>query len=434
MYCRLWKLVIPVALTLPIAGAIGGEPTLVLENARVIVGNGIVMESAEIVISGERIQSVSEASPKLDAVERLDVCKMTVMPGLIDTHVHVLMPAGIQGEEAYREYLRETVPRNLKEFLRHGVTTVKSIGDPEDLILGLRGKVNKGVVSGPRLLAVGPGFSSPGGHPSITMCRNDPWARSQLCVEVEDEEVARAAVRRLAGLEVNAIKAVYHGGAAAPPFPAMRQLRGDVLRAIIDESHRHGLRVTVHTWREKDAIKAVELGADGVEHGAPETPLNGNHLARVLCEQKAFYVPTLQALDVPWFDKNILEDAMHNLKQLADQGVQIAVGTDTFGNFPPGLSTIRELEHMADAGLTQSQIIQAATCNAAEHLGLLEDLGTIEPGKYADMIIIDGDPLEDISAIRKIEVVIKGGNILRFEADQEGAGQTPSDTSSSLRQ
>ncbi|MFC1596842.1 amidohydrolase family protein, partial [Planctomycetota bacterium] len=250
-----------------------------------------------------------------------------------------------------------------------------------------------------------------GGHPSVTVCRGSPWFRSELSVEVDDEGEGRKTVRQLAEKRVDAIKVVYHGSTSNPAGAvSFEKLSVDVMRAIIDESHQHGLKVTVHTWREQDAIVALESGADGLEHGVVDAPLGNDRLAQILLDRNAFYVPTLRVLTL---GKNPvpLETAQGNLKDLTHRGVRIAVGTDTLGDQPRGLNTILEMQLMAEAGMAPAQIIRAATHDAADHLGLLERLGTVEPGKIADLIIVDGDPLKDMSVLHKVEIVIQRGHI-----------------------
>ena len=389
----------------------GGEPTLVIENAYVIVGDGVVMDGATVVITGDRIQSVSTKNPELKAVKRIDARGRTLMPGLIDTHVHFFGLTG-QGQAAFRAQIETLAPKYLKDLIQHGVTTVKSLADPLDLVLELRTKVNDGKILGPRILLVGPCFTAPGGHPAVTLGRDDPWMRSQIAVEVDDEDTARREVRRLAEKGVDAIKAAVEAGQGTGMPDVMPRLSVNVLRAIIDEAHKHKLRATVHTHREQDVIDAIEAGADGVEHGLWGSTLRDNRLADLLLKRNVTYTPTLWAFSLDK-DSKSSEIARQNLRALSDKGIRISVGTDTLCSMPrPGLNTIQEMEFMAESGLTPEKIIRAATRNAAEHLGLLDRLGTVEPGKLADLILVAGDPLKDISALHQVQMVIKAGQVV----------------------
>ena len=398
-----------------VAGSHGQEPTLVIENSRVIVGTGVVKDVATVVIAGDRIQSVLTKSPHLKAVKRIDARGRTLMPGLIDTHIHF----GLSGQSrvAFRAQMETSPPKYLKDFIQHGVTTVKSLADPLDLVLELRTMVNEGDILGPRILLVGPCFTAPGGHPVATL------GQDEGAIEVDDENTARKEVRRLREKGVDAIKAVLEGGGGWGMPDTLPRLSANVLRAIVDEAHKHKLPATVHTHREQDVLDAVEAGADGVEHGVSDATLSDNRVANLLLERNVNYTPTLWIMRIGSLasESESFEITKQNLKFLSDKGVRISLGTDTLCSMPrPGLNTIQEMEFMAEAGLTPEKIIRAGTRNAAEHLGLLDDLGTVEPGKIADLIIVAGDPLKDISCLHQVEMVIKGGKVVH-DVDAETA-------------
>jgi len=407
-------------LLLVAAGSYGAEATLVIENARVIVGDGTVKDVATVVVVGDRIQSISAEKTQLKAAKRIDARGRTLMPGLIDTHVHFFGLTG-RGEAAFRAQINTLAPKYMKDFLRHGVTTVKSLADPLDLVLELRTMVNDGRILGPRILIVGPCFTAPGGHPAVTLGEDDPWMRSEIAIEVDDEDTARRAVRRLAAKGVDAIKAAVEAGQGTGlPDKVLPRLSPDVLKAIVDEAHKHKLSVTVHTHREQDVVDAVKAGADGVEHGVWDAALGDSRLAEMLLERNVNYTPTLWIMSLNK-ESESFEIAKRNLKALSDKGVRISLGTDTLCSMlRPGLNTIQELEFMAEAGLTPEQIIRSGTRDAAEHLGLLDDLGTVEPGKIADLIILADDPLKDVSALHQVQTVIKGGQVVH-DAGAEAA-------------
>ena len=406
----------------------GGEPTLVIENAYVIVGDGVVMDGATVVITGDRVQTVSTKNPELKAVKRIDARGRTLMPGLIDTHVHFFGLTG-QGQAAFRAQIETLAPKYLKDLIQHGVTTVKSLADPLDLVLELRTKVNDGKILGPRILLVGPCFTAPGGHPAVTLGRDDPWMRSEIAVEVDDEDVARREVRRLAGKGVDAIKAAVEAGQGTGMPDTMPRLSANVLRAIIDEAHKHGLRATVHTHREQDVIDAIESGADGVEHGVWDATLRDNRLADLLLKRNVNYTPTLWVFSMDKEPRSF-EIAKQNLKTLSEKGIQISLGTDTLCSMMPrpGFNTVQEMEFMAASGLPPEKVIRAATRDAAEHLGLLDRLGTVAPGKVADLILVAGDPLKDVSSLHQVQIVIKAGQVVHnVEAENTTPKGIPSD-------
>jgi imidazolonepropionase-like amidohydrolase/predicted enzyme related to lactoylglutathione lyase len=397
--------------------SITGNGTMIIKNARVIIGNGEVVPSASVVITDGRIQQVSAEDVTISGAQVIDAAGKSLMPGLIDAHMHIFYSFQT-GEQAYRSLLANQAPGYMQSFLQYGVTTIKSINDPLDIVLELRQQLQDKKMPGPRLLTVGPAFTAPDGHPAISLAANDPWLRAQLTIEVDNAAAAREAVRSLAAKKIDAIKLVYQGGAMNNGTLEIQKLSEAVMQAIIDEAHKNNLRATVHVWYEQDAIDVLEAGADGLEHGLVGVHLTDNRLAELLNEKHAFFVPTLQiARTAP--NKDELPIAQQNLKALSDAGVSIAMGTDMHCALqPPGAMELDELELMQQAGLTPNQIIVAATRNAAEHLGLLKDIGTIEPGKIADLILVDGDPSQNIADVRKIVYVFQAGNIV-YDPKQE---------------
>ncbi len=315
--------------------------------------------------------------------------------------------------------LETELPKRLNDFLAAGVTTVKSVGDSEDDILRVRAKLASGELAGPRLLATGAAFAAPDSHPATTVFQN-PWMRYRATVETNSPEQAREAVRRLAGKKVDAVKIVHQGGCrhGLPYFFKVEllginvqilKLEKAVLGAIIDETHRHGFKATVHTVDADAAIEALEAGADGLEHGVIEHRLKDDRVVELLLRNRASYVPTLCLIRL---EEKTAEVRYANLKQVADAGVRVALGTDSFcglGKF--GENTIEEAERSAQAGIGAAQILRMATKDAAEHLGV-EDLGVIAPGKLADLLLIDGDPTTSIGDLRKLSLVIQNGAIV----------------------
>lgn len=392
--------------------------TLIIKHARLIIGNGKVLPSATVVIKDGRIQKVSTQDLTISDAQVIDAAGKSLMPGLIDTHLHLFYSSD-KGEQAYRALLENQAPKQMQNFLRYGVTTIKSINDPLDIVLTLRQQLQDKKIPGPQLLTVGPAFTAPDGHPAIALAY-DPWFRKEMAIEVATPDEARAAVRKLAAQRVDAIKLIYQGGemeTLTHQTLTIQKLSKAVMRAIIAEAHQQQLRATVHVWYEQDAIDALEAGADGLEHGLVGVSLTDQRLVDLLKEKQAFYVPTLQVMKTS-ANQELLPIAMRNLKAMADQGVLIALGTDMNCAFQTGgLAEIEEMELMQQAGMTPNQIITAATRNAAEHLGQLKERGTIETGKIADLILVDGDPTQDISAVRKIRYVFQAGTIV-FDAQK----------------
>jgi imidazolonepropionase-like amidohydrolase/predicted enzyme related to lactoylglutathione lyase len=388
------------------------KSTFIIKNARVIVGNGDVLPSATVVIKDGRIQDITTQEVTLSGAEVIDAAGKSLMPGIIDTHLHIFYSFE-KGEQAYRTLLDNQIPIQMANFLKYGVTTIKSLDDPVSIVLELRQQLHDKKIPGPRLLVVGPDFTAPDGHPAITLASDDPWLRKEMVVEVDDPSQAQEAVRQLASQKIDAIKLIYQGGEMETlnKTVTLQKLSKEIMLAVIDEAHKQNLRATAHVWFEQDAIDALEAGADGLEHGLVGVSLMDDRLVQLLKEKKAFYVPTLQILETS-ANKELLPIGEKNLKVMSDDGVLIALGTDTNCSFQTGgEATIHEMELMQQAGMTPDQIITAATSNAAQHLGLLNEIGTVEVGKIADLILVDGDPTKDISAVKNVLKVFQAGTI-----------------------
>lgn len=402
-------------LAIPGCGSGTSAPAdLVLEQVRVLdIAEGTLKE-ATVVIAGERITAVlpDPDAPHVRAVRRIDGEGAIVMPGLIDTHVHLIfveaLSEGGSNDSVVATFIRDGLPERLMAFLAHGVTTVKTTGDYFPHILAVRGAIANGELIGPRVFTTGPVFTAPGGHPAGTLCHTE-WCRQHVTVQVETAEAAREEVRRLAAEGVDAVKVAYQQARRDREIPA---LSPEVLAAIIDEAHRHRLRVTVHTNSEREALEAVRSGADGLEHGVLDQALSGDALLNALRERGTTYAPTLRI----WpREERYLRHPMANLHRAWQAGVRIVLGSDTYyapWAESPGSWTVTELEWMAEAGLSRRDVLLAGTRTAAEHLGVLAELGTIEPGKLADLVVLDGNPLDDLSVLRRPRLVIVGGRIV----------------------
>lgn len=385
---------------------------LVLRGGTLIDGTGREpIRNVVVVIKGNRIERVGSGllvPPEADVIE---VQGLTLLPGLIDCHVHLGGPIVERREDVRKpwkmipdfwDYLRQMTHRR-RLAIENGVTTVKSVGDVHPQILELRDAIAAGKLEGPRIFAVGPIFTAPGGHPAGTIYRGNPWLITRATRQVSDPEAARREVVRLAGEGVDGIKVVYSGPGELP------RLRRDVLEAIVDEAHKHELRVVAHTRTADEVKEVIEAGVDGLEHGLTAPEELTEDLIQLMRERGLYYVPTLQV-----HGSQALPRVQANLRRLSAGGVKIALGTDANnpGRVNIGTGVHKELELMVAAGLQPMEAILAATKNAAEHLGKGNDLGTIEPGKFADLIAVSGDPLKTIGDVRNIRLVIKGGKVL----------------------
>ena len=445
-------------------GKQGSSPSyLVLKGGTLIDGTGSpLLSEAVVIIQGNRIQSIAGVGEaKLPSGARVVDCRgKTILPGLIDVHIHLGGSPG--GMVTPAEYAPSIMYKYLKGYLISGVTTIKSAGDMMELMLDLREKEKRGELVSPRIFAVGPCFTAPGGHPAHIF-KVFPSLVKSATRQVTEPEVARQMVREVAAVGVDCIKAILEdGGGELPklPYPAFA--------AIVDEAHKAGLKVSVHIDSYPDAEEAVRQGADGLEHGIRDVDEISPQLMEEIKRKNIYYIPTLSVwesyfrliddpslLEDPFLTlsvpKEIFESLQHpesplrqimddqaklesireryaaaraNLLRMAQAGVKVIAATDSGNSLVfHGPAVHRELELLVDAGLSPMEAIVAATRTAAEYLGHEDELGTIAPGKLADLLVVDGDPLEDITRTRNIHLVVKNGVIV--DRDQLAAEVNP---------
>jgi imidazolonepropionase-like amidohydrolase len=391
---------------------------LSINNVRLFDGAAVREGRFSVGIVGNKITSLGSST--VPASREINAAGRFLMPGLIDCHIHLLNMWTATDEKTMAADIEQEMPKRLEDFLAAGVTTVKSVGDSEDDILRVRAMLESGELGGPRLLTTGAAFAAPGSHPATTICARNPWLRRRTTIESDSPPEARAAVRRLAEKKVDAIKIVHQGGCkhGDPYFfkaealglnVQIHRLEREVLDAIVDEAHKHGLKATVHTFDQEAAIEALEAGADGLEHGIMDHELDGARVIELLLRNRASYVATLWLLT---FEEQAAAMRYANLKRIADAGVRVALGSDSFCGFGKfGENTIVEAERTRAAGIAPEKVLKMATKDAAEHLGT-DALGTIAAGKLADLLLLDGDPTADITALRKVVMVVKDGTIL----------------------
>ncbi|MGW7517766.1 amidohydrolase family protein [Streptomyces sp. NPDC054796] len=386
---------------------------LVIRRAHVFDGHQALAGLYDIGVDGSEIAAVS-AEP-LRGRQEVDAAGGWVMPGLIDTHIHFYDVRAVSGPDAMRAFEENELPGKLGLFLDHGVTTIKSVGDPTGGILDTRAGIAAGTLRGPRLLATGCGITGRDGHPAATVFSGNPWARERFTGEVESVRQIRDLVHHLADRGVDAVKLLSEGACAHsggpkylwrnPAFPdgvALERLPLDLLRAGIETGHERGLRVTVHTTQQAAAREAIEAGADGLEHGVTVEPLTDQSLIDLMLEHDVTYTPTL------WID-DAHPDARGNLKKVAEAGVHIALGSDTFsGRGLFGANTLEEAELMVAAGMTPAQVLAAGTSGASRQC-VRADLGTVAPGRRADLLVLNADPTADIGNLRDLGMVILDG-------------------------
>lgn len=377
---------------------------------------------------------LSAADFALDQADVLDLSGAFVLPGLIDTHVHLSSDLGgiaaqlasVQDSPADVAY---EAAWNARKTLNAGFTTVRNLGDRDGVIRALRDAINAGKLEGPRILTSNTAISATSGHADprlgFRVELHEAIDRGEnLCDGVES---CRRAVCRQIALGADLIKLTLTGGVNSRIGAGLgAQMFEDEARAVFETAALYGRKVAVHAHGADGIRLALRLGAASIEHG---TLLDDEGLS-LFRESGAYYVPTLSTVN------GYLERLQANpeaysgevlakirwrigitgraLERAVPAGVRIAFGTDA------GVSlhgrNADEFELMVRHGMTPAQAIVAATLNAADLLGLSDELGSLEPGRHADLIAVVGDPLEDITRLKQVVTVVKGGRLVHGTA------------------
>lgn len=397
---------------------IGAAQDLLISNARIVDGTGLTLERGSVVIEDSRIVSVTAGSPKGSGGPVLDANGMIVMPGLINTHWHVLTGAyPTPNDEAIDQYVEDVVIDLFDSLLERGVTTIMSVGDLFPNIIELRRRLTQGDIRGPRLLAVGPGFTAPNDWPT-PLCRGNGECKAKAMAQMTTPEQARAKVRELAAAGVDGLK-LYYDDLIVPEV----RITNDVVAAIADEARLHDLTLFAHiTTVDETMLTLVELGVRGLVHPVPFRSAQSLNGVKVLRDLKIPVATTVSIRTPEWRefaelgyteqDAAGFEQRLNDIRRLWDEGVTVAFGTDTTtrqgGHEERFWAEARALNRV----LSNQELITALTRNAAVFLGLGKYLGTLAPGKLADIILIDGDPLADIEDLARVKVVVQGGRIV----------------------
>lgn len=361
----------------------------------------------------------------------IDLRDQYVLPGLIDSHVHLASDvAGVLGQ---LEDVTLNVPDvaynaavNARKTLDAGFTSVRNLGDGDGVTLALRDAIAAGKLPGPRIIDAGHSISTTSGHMDGRLgYRSDLHealsSGENLCDGVES---CRRAVRRQIGRGVDVIKLATTGGVNSRIGAGVgKQMFDDEARTIVETAHLYGKKVAVHAHGADGILVALNAGADSIEHG---TMLDPDGLA-LFRKSGAYYVPTLSTVNgyierirnnpdayTPAVRKKIewrIEVTGKSLQKAVPAGVKIAFGTDA-GVSMHGRNA-DEFELMVKHGMTPTQAVVAATINAADLLGIADQVGTLEPGKQADLIAVAGDPLQDVTVLKQVRFVMKSGVVFK---------------------
>lgn len=387
-----------------------------LHGVTVWTGNGDVLPDHEIVISDGRIAAVRpsaghQGAPPGPATQEpvLDLAGAWVLPGLIDLHSHLTLHRS--APERNELHLRPVYAavRAARENLEAGITTCRDVGGYQHSDIALRDAIADGDVTGPRLLVAGKPVASTGGHIHY-FCREADGV-AEVCKAVREQVKAGA----------DLIKLMLTGGSAnVNEQPRRLQLRPAEVRAAIEEAAAADRKVAAHAHTGEAIKLAAEAGAASVEHAAllDDVAITALlHTGCVLVPTQAVYRRLAENID-GWEPrkaesaKHLYDEKVTSLAKAIAAGVRLGVGTDSGRHFPHG-AIVREMEELVVAGFTREQVLVAATFGNAETLGISDDIGSIEPGKRADLIVCDGDPRSDLRFLDPPRLVLKEGRMYK---------------------
>jgi imidazolonepropionase-like amidohydrolase len=390
-----------------------------------VPGEGYLTNQTILVEDG-RIVSVTPGFTKPKNYPVIDLKTAYVLPGLIDCHVHITSENG--PNERIKEFENSDVDSAFDGAafalvtLKAGFTTVQDVGGSNDAIFGLRDAIARGAVAGPRIRASGNAVSVTGGHGDVNGYSAPVMAlftAKSVCNGADD---CRRAVREQVKQGADVIKITATGGVLSNTAAGLEQQFSPAeFEAIVEAAHAMGRKVTAHAHGKSGIEAALRAGVDSIEHG---TYLDDETIA-LFKEKGATLVPTVLAgitvsgwTNEPWLPEASRKKAaivgplmLDMLRRAHEGGVNVAFGTDT------GVSrhgdNAKEFALMVEAGFTPEEAIRAATIGASEHVQMSADIGTLETGKYADLIAVTKDPLKNIKELESVDFVMKGGEVVR---------------------
>jgi imidazolonepropionase-like amidohydrolase len=398
----------------------------VIRAGRVLdVRTGALRTNQAIVIVGDKITQIAPAAELKTSGDdiTIDLPDATLLPGLIDMHTHLTFDLNSLGYPGLgistaREALHGA--RNAKRTLEAGFTTVRNLGAFDYSDIALRDAINDGDVIGPRIVASGPALGITGGHCDENLL--PPAFHFQAGGVADGVEAVQHKVREVIKYGADVIKICATGGVLSKgDDPNASQFTLEEMKAIVADAHRLGRKVAAHAHGAEGVRWASEAGVDSIEHGH----LMDDAAIATLKKNGTYLVPTLflgeymeknmDRSDVPEFSKQKMRDVMaamrKNVGKAFAAGVKVALGTDA-AVYPHGLNA-GEFHVYVQLGMTPLAAIQTATVNASDLLGSKFNVGTLEPGKFADVIAVDGDPTKDVTILEHVKFVMKGGAVYK---------------------
>ena len=393
--------------------------------AHLIDGRGGARGPVWVVIGGETIESVQATVPA--GLEITELGDVTLLPGLVDCHTHLSSRVGIDPAERFRSTAARAAiagVNNARATLLAGFTTVRDVGGAEKVDVGLRDAINAGEIPGPRMQVATWALSMTGGHGDPGNAVDYHWCNDLASGVADGVDEVRKQVRFNIQQGADLIKILATGGVLSPKDdPRHTGYTFEEMKTAVEEASRLERFVTAHCHGKQGMIWASNAGVRSIEHGS----YMDAEAARVLKRNGTYYVPTQYVVEPILAEGNPLRIQPENLakarvvrvrmheafRTALREGVKIAFGTDA-GVFPHGTQT-REFKLYVDQGMTPMQAIQSATRVAAECMGWERTIGTVEPGRFADLIAVGSDPLKDVTELERVKWVMKGGKVYRDE-------------------
>ena len=389
--------------------------------------NGQVQHNVLVTVEGERIKEVREGGNAPSGAQVIDLSDHTCLPGLIDAHTHVLLQGDITAEDYDQQLLKQSVAyrtilatRSVRRALDYGFTTIRDV-ETEGAgyaDVDLKKAINRGIIPGPRMQVATRAMDVTGAYPLLGYAPEVPVPHGVQVVDGPDS--ARKAVREQISFGADWIKVYSDRSYFVRPDGVLDDIptfTPDELHAIVDEAHRQRHKAASHAIALNGVHNSVEAGVDSIEHG--------DYIAdadlKTMVQKGIYYVPTIYVGEYVaegraaagakvWLD--MIKIHADTFRRAMNAGVKIAFGTDV-GGFDWSVNPAIEFPLMVKYGMTPAQAIRSATTSGAELLSMQNDIGSIAPGKYADLVAVKGDPLADISLLQKIDFVMKGGEVYK---------------------
>ena len=395
--------------------------TIAFIDGRVIVGDGRLLEHATVLVEDGKILKIAQNSINIPKdTQKIPLDGQTLLPGFIDAHIHICMDAS---PDPMAVSLSETPPittlkaaESARRTLMAGVTTVRDMGGKDGIDFGLRQAIDSGLTAGPRMLISGRLICMTGGH---------GW---QVGLEANGPDEVRKAAREQIKAGADIVKLMATGGVLTPAVePGSEQFTEAELRAGVEEAHKAGKKTATHAMGTRGIQNALRAGIDSIEHGV----YLDEETVSMMIERNIPFIPTISALynietkgieaGIPAFavEKTLKVKPFHmeSIRMAREAGVSVAAGTDAGTPFNLHGENLGEIKLLVDyGGFSPMGAIEAGTRTAARVLGLEEELGTVEEGKVADLVMVEGNPLDNIDVLLNPEsicLVMQGGKIVK---------------------